>query len=337
MAVKREIENKNEGVDAKTLNEYISFIEKIVGKSSNVIVRDPKNIKIERFPTGSYLLDQDLKGGWVKGTIIELSGDNQSGKTTTSIHAVAEHQKKYPNEHTLWVDLEKVFDPAYFQALGIDVDPSRFTLIRPSAGEDVWQTVIEFAKMFQSGIVVIDSVALLLPKKEEEGLVGDAQMASAARMNSQGLRKLFPHMKLGGTTIFALNQIRTNIGGYGDPNVTTGGKGWEFYARTRIRTSTSKGEAGEYAIHKFKQVKSNYGKRDVVTETTITYGEGFDITKEILMASIQKDIVQKSGSWFAYGDTKLGQGMDNVVILLEDNPELFQEISEKVKNVNITE
>lgn len=312
------------------LNSYLDSLMKMVGKTSGVIVKDPKNIKIEKFPTGSYLLDKDLKGGWAKGTIVELSGDNQSGKTTTSIHAVAEHQVKYPDEHTLWIDLEKVFDPAYFQALGIDIDPSKFTLIRPSAGEDVWQSIIEFAKVFGNGIVIIDSVALMLPKKEEEGLVGDAQMAAAARMNSQGLRKLFPHMKLGGTTIFALNQIRTNIGGYGDPNVTTGGKGWEFYARTRIRTSTSKGEAGEYAVHKFKQIKSNYGRRDIVTETTIDYGIGFNKTKEILVAAVEKDIVKKGGSWFSYGETKLGQGMDNVVVLLEDNPELFQEILNKV-------
>lgn len=329
MAVK---ENKETNME-----DFKNSIEKFLGKNSGVIVKDPENIVIEKFPTGSYLLDQDLKGGWAKGTLIELSGDNQSGKTTTSIHAVAEHQMKYPDEPILWIDLEKVFDPAYFQTIGVNISKDKFTLLRPSVGEDVWQTMIEFTKTFQKGVIILDSAALLLPKKEDEGLVGDAQMASAARMNSQGLRKLFPHMKLGGTTIFALNQIRTNIGGYGDPNVTTGGKGWEFYARTRIRTSTSKGEAGEYAIHKFKQVKSNYGKRDVVTETTISYGEGFDITKEILMASIQKGIVDKSGSWFSYGETKLGQGMDNVVELLEDNPELFEEISNKVKEINITE
>lgn len=328
MAVKEEkkTENKVEG--------FKDNISKFLGK--DVIVKNPEEIVIEKFPTGSYLLDQDLKGGWAKGTLIELSGDNQSGKTTTSIHAVAEHQIKYPTEPVLWIDLEKVFDPEYFQKIGVDISPDKFVLIRPSVGEDTWQTMIEFVKTFQNGLIILDSAALLLPKKEDEGLVGDHQMASAARMNSQGLRKLFPHMKLGGTTIFSLNQIRTNIGGYGDPNVTTGGKGWEFYARTRIRTSTSKGEAGEYAIHKFKQIKSNYGKRDIITETTISYGQGFDITKEVLMACVQKDIVKRSGSWFAYGDVKLGQGMDNVVELLEDNPELFAELTEKVKTINIT-
>ena len=134
-------------------------------------------------------------------------------------------------------------------------------------------------------MVVLDSVALLLPKKEDEGMVGDAQMASAARMNSQGLRKLFPYMEMGGTTVMVISQIRKNIGGYGDPNVTTGGEAWAFYARTRIKTSKSKGESGEYSVNKFTQVKSNYGNLDYVTETSVEYGKGFNKEKELLKLS----------------------------------------------------
>ena len=332
MAVKENKEKKEANLEL-----FKKMVDSYFGKNSGVIIENPSDIKIERFSTGSYLLDMDLKGGWAKGTVIEVSGENQSGKTTSAIHAVAEHQLKYPNELVLWVDLEKVFDPDYFERIGVNISTDKFMLMRPSSGEDTWQSIIEFTKTFQNGIIVIDSAALLLPKREQEGMVGDQQMGSSGKLNSQGFRMLFPHMKLGGTTVFVLNQVRSSIGGYGDPNVTTGGRSFDFYARTRIRTSTSKGEAGEYAIHKFKQIKSNYGKKDVVTETTISYGEGFDITKEILMASIQKGIVDKSGSWFAYGETKLGQGMDNVVELLEDNPELFEEISNKVKEINITE
>ena len=314
--------------------EYLTLIGKLEGKDEDIYVKDPENILIEKFPTGSYLLDQDLKGGWAKGTIIELFGENQSGKTTTSIHAVAEHQKKYPDEITLWVDLEKVFDPVYFTSIGIDISPERFILVRPTEGEVAWELMINFVKKFQKGIIVLDSYSLLLPKKEDEGMVGDAQMGSAAKMNSQGLRKLFPYMKMGGVTVFVLNQLRSNIGGYGDPNVTTGGRGLPFYARTRVRTSSSKGEEGEYAIHKFKQVKSNYGKRDVVTETTIGYGEGFNKTKEILIAAVAKNIISKGGSWYSYGDSKLGQGADNVVDILNDNPELLEEIEIKVRNIS---
>ena len=313
------------------VKEFKELVRKTFGKNSGILIEDPENISIEKFPTGSLLLDNDLKGGWAKGTLIEIFGDTQSGKTTTTIHAVAEHQKKYPDEPILWVDLEKVYDPTYFKEIGIDISEDKFILLRPASGEDAWESIIMFVKNFEGGVVVLDSVALLLPKKEDEGSVGDAQMALAARMNSQGLRKLFPYMKPGGTTVFAINQMRKNIGGYGDPNVTTGGEAWAFYARTRIRTSVSKGEAGEYSIHKFKQIKSNYGNRDFVTETSIEYGKGFDVNKEILMAAVDRGIINRSGSWFSYGDVKLGQGADNVSSLLSDNPELYNEIVEKLK------
>ena len=314
------------------VKDFRELIKKTFGKNSGILIEDADNIKIEKFPSGSFLLDLDLKGGWAKGTLIEIFGENQSGKTTTAIHAVAEHQKKYPEEPILWVDLEKVYDSYYFKQIGIDISEDKFILLRPSSGEDTWESIISFVKTFDNGIIVLDSVALLLPKKEDEGSVGDAQMALAARMNSQGLRKLFPYMKPGGTTVFAINQTRKNIGGYGDPNVTTGGEAWDFYARTRVKTSVSKGEAGEYSVHKFKQVKSNYGKKDVITETTISYGKGFDTKKEILLACIANDIIQKNGSWFSYGDTRLGQGLDNVSNLIGDNPELYDELVNKLKS-----
>ena len=314
------------------VKDFRELIKKTFGKNSGILIEDADNIKIEKFPSGSFLLDLDLKGGWAKGTLIEIFGENQSGKTTTVIHAVAEHQKKYPEEPILWVDLEKVYDPYYFKQIGIDISEDKFILLRPSSGEDTWESIISFVKTFDNGVIVLDSVALLLPKKEDEGSVGDAQMALAARMNSQGLRKLFPYMKPGGTTVIAINQTRKNIGGYGDPNVTTGGEAWDFYARTRVKTSVSKGEAGEYSVHKFKQVKSNYGKKDVITETTISYGKGFDTKKEILLACIANDIIQKNGSWFSYGDTRLGQGLDNVSNLIGDNPELYDELVNKLKS-----
>ncbi len=315
----------------QTVEEFKKNIEKMFGKDSDAIINDVTSLERERFSSGSYLLDDDLRGGWVKGTIIELFGTPGSGKTTLCIHAVAEHQKKYPDEPILWMDLEKVFDAEYFTNIGIDISPDKFILSQPSNGEKAWEVMISFVKNIAKGVIILDSVACLLSAKEDEGQVGDAQMASAARMNSQGLRKLMPHMGFEGTTVFVINQLRKNIGGYGNPNVTTGGEAWSYYARTRVESSFSKGEAGEYAIHKFKQIKSNYGKKDAITETSILYGEGFDKMKELLVLAVETGIVEKGGSWYSYGDTKLGQGADNVVYLLNDNPDLVQEIESKIK------
>ena len=319
---------------SEKLNDYKELITKLFGKNNNIIIENPSEISIEKFSTGSYLLNNDLKGGIPKGTLIEIFGQSGSGKTTLCIHSVAEHQKKYPDEVILWVDLEKVFDPVYFTNIGIDLSPDKFILARPSAGEDVWELIINFTKNFKNGMVVLDSVALLLPKKEDEGMVGDAQMASAARMNSQGLRKLFPYMEMGGTTVMVISQIRKNIGGYGDPNVTTGGEAWSFYARTRIKTSKSKGESGEYSVNKFTQVKSNYGNLDYVTETSVEYGKGFNKEKELLKLCVDAGIVKKGGAWFTYKDDKY-QGEDNFVNLLKDNPELVDELIEKLRELKV--
>lgn len=327
--------NKESKTEENKLQNYLDTIYKHLGKNTDVIVKDPKNIVIERFKTGSYILNKDLKGGYAKGTLIEIYGPAGSGKTTACVSAVAEHQKAYPNEPVLWVDLEKVFDPAYFQKIGINIEPENFILVRPNTGEDAWEIMIGFAKAFQNGVIVLDSVALLLPAKEDEGMVGDAQMASAARMNSQGLRKLFPYMGFGKTTVFAINQVRKNIGGYGDPNVTTGGGAWEFYARTRIATSRGKGELEEYGKHKFKQVKSNYGNQDVISETYISYGKGIDSMMELLDLCVENNIVKKSGSWFSYEGNNIGQGFDNTVDMLHDNPDLVEELEGKLNLMGV--
>lgn len=329
MAVKEE-----KKVDDKMSN-FKDYIGSTFGKKEGLYIKDPANIVMEKFSTGSLAFDADMKSGWAKGTLIEIYGPSGSGKTTLAIHAVAEHQKAYPTEPILWVDLEKVFDPVYFQKLGIDISSDKFILVRPSTGEDAWELMINFTRTFSNGAIVLDSVALLLPIKEDEGQVGDAQMASGARMNSQGLRKLFPSMGLGGTTVFAINQVRKNIGGYGDPTVTTGGGAWEFYARTRIKTAKTKGAEGEYSNNRFKQIKSNYGNQDRETETSIEYGIGINKVKELLVLCVDNDIIKRGGSWFSYGETKLGQGADNVVDILRDNLELQEELIIKLKDMKI--
>lgn len=329
----------NKETEVKTENKFDIFKSKIIevlGKK-NGIVDDPSNIVIEKFPTGSYLLDRDLKGGWAKGTMIELYGENGSGKTTLCIHAVAEHMRKYPNEPILWIDLEKVFDPTYFSTVGIDVNSSNFILTRPSAGEDVWETIITFVKEFGKGVIVLDSVTLLLPKKEDESLMDETTtLASAARLNSKGLRKLFPYMEMGGVTIFCINQLRSNIGVmYGETTTTTGGKGWSYYSRARIKASKSKGEAGEYSTNKFTQIKSNYGKLDCVTETSIVYGQGFDKDKELIILATEEGIITKKGAFYSYEGVTIGQGLDRTLETLDDNPELKEEILVKLKDKGI--
>lgn len=335
MAKKQNKENETETVKSTEMDSFLSVIQAAFGKKSDIFVKDPSNIDLERFSTGSYLLDRDLKGGWVKGTMIEIYGNESSGKTTLAIHSAAEHQKAYPNEKVLWIDLEKVFDPVYFKTIGLNIEPENFLLARPNTGEEAWQIMIEFTKAFQNGLIVLDSVALLLPEKEEEMLMTENSFAQAARMNSLGLRKLFPHVKMGGTTIIALNQVREDIGAYGDSDKSTGGNGWKFYARTRLKTSKSKGEAGEYAVHKYRQIKSNYGTPDAITETTINYGEGFNKVREFIKVCLAEGLIQRAGSWFSYGDVKLGQGENAVVEILQDNPELFDELFKKLKDLKV--
>lgn len=249
--------------------------------------------------------------------------------TTSCLHGATEFQKTYPKELILWVDLEDVYDPEYNEAIGLKIN-GNFILVKPETGEQAWDIIIEFCRNVKGGLVVLDSVALLLPEKEDEGSVGDANMALAARMNSKGLRKIMPHLSKNKTTFFVINQLRSQIGGYGDPNVTTGGKAWAYYARTRIKCTPLKGEEGISSKHKFKLIKANYGIKDSVVETSIVYGHGIDKEMELIELAVEAEIIKKSGSWFSYGDTKLGQGIQAVKEIMMDNPELFEEIKNQL-------
>lgn len=311
------------------LETFRENLVKMFGKNSDIVVENLEDRVIEKFPTGSLKLTKDLKGGYPKGKIVEFSGENQSGKTTACIEGAAEFQKKYPAEPILWVDLEDVYDPEYNSTIGLDVT-ANFILVKPETGEQAWDIIIDFCRSVTGGLVVLDSVSLLLPESEDEGSVGDANMALAARMNSKGLRKVMPHLSKQKTTFFVINQIRTTIGGYGDPNITTGGKAWAFYARTRIKCAGLKGEPGISSMHRFTLVKANYGIKDSTPHVSIVYGQGFDQIGEVLDLAVEFDIIQKAGSWFSYGDTKLGQGANTVREILTDNPELYEEIKTKI-------
>ena len=323
-----------EGIKEDLRKEFQEKMKKLLGE--DVFLDVTTAGEIEKFSSGSPNLDRELKGGFPKGKIVEASGGEGTGKTTSAIEATAQFQKKYPDELVLWVDLEKVYDNDYTSALGVNTDPSMFKLVRPSNGEDAWTLMIEFAKNHQGGLMVLDSVTLLLPIKEDEGDMGDAQMAAAARMNSQGFRKLMPHLSKNNTTFFAINQLRTNIGGYGASLVTTGGKGWGYYSRTRLvfsrRKPANAKEVGLLDETIIKLAKANYGNRDAEVKTRILYGEGFDAFGDIVDTAVDLDVITKAGSWFSYGDTKIGQGRQSVMDLLHDNLDLFEEIKEKIYN-----
>lgn len=322
--------------NAKLVASFLGNMDKKFGKENNVLVKDLSNINIEKFPTGSLDLDIKTEGGYPRGKLIEVFGENQSGKTTLAVHAVKEHQKKYEGDPILWVDLEDVYDNEYMSSIGVDIT-NNFILAKPLTGEDAWNLMIEFTKQFQDGgLIVLDSVALLLPSKESEGEVGDAQMGAAARMNSQGLRKIFPHLGKNKITFLAINQTRSKIGVmFGDPITTTGGKGWEFYARTRIKMSKSKGEAEVFSVHKMKLIKATYGRTDSTAIGNIVYGIGIDKLYDIINIGTELGVITKSGSWFSYGETKLGQGASSVRDILEDNIELTEELECKIKDILI--
>lgn len=311
--------------------DFKSNLEKMFGKRSGIFVDNPKEIVIERFSTGSLKLDVALKGGFPKGKMTEVFGKWKSGKTSICIESVKQHMDKYPKEPVLWLDLEDVFDPVYFENIGVDVESDKFYLLTPKTGEQSYNAILEFLKTFKGGLIVIDSVPTLLPEKEDEAEVGDAQMALAARLNSQGVRKILPHMKKSGATIIFINQMRDNIGSMRGGAVTTGGKTIPYYCRTRIQMTGGNGQKGITTKTYIKIDKSNYGNEGYEFDTEIRYGEGFDYFGEVVDYGVELGIVKKSGSWFSYGETKIGQGKEAVVELLKDNPELVKEIDTKVR------
>lgn len=326
---------KTKEEDKETISKYRQRMVKHFGKYSGVVIEKPEDLVIEKFSTGSMLLDDKLAGGYPKGMIIEVFGDNASGKTTTAIHAAKEHQAKYPDEPILWIDLERVFDPVYNETIGLKCsEEDNFILLRPSKGEDVYEAAKTFCKMHLGGLVVIDSVSLILPTKEDEGDVGDAQMASQARLNSQGLRMLFPHASDSKTTVMFLNQVRSKIGSYGDPDISGGGRALGFYARVRLKTTRSKGEEGISMGMSYKIIKGTFGSKGcegTLVKTSIQFGEGLDRIGEIIDVALEHGIIEKAGSWFSYGKDRLAQGKQNVRQLLSENKGLLDEIWAKVE------
>lgn len=289
---------------------------------------------IEVIPSGSLGLDLALGvGGYPKGRIIEIYGPESSGKTTLTLHAIAEAQKA--GGIAAFIDAEHAFDSIYAKKLGINLD--ELFVSQPDNGEQALEIADNLIRSGAIDIVVIDSVAALTPKAEIEGEMGDSKMGLHARLMSQALRKLTATISKTKCTVIFINQLREKIGVmFGSPETTTGGNALKFYASVRIdiRKSGSPIKQGEEAIGsrvKVKIVKNKVAPPFKQAEFDIMYGEGVSKIGEILDQGVEFNILKKSGSWFSYGDTKLGQGRDAVKEVLKDNPELCEELENKIK------
>ena len=319
----------------KALSLVLEKLDKTYGKGTVMTLGEAAvDDSIEVIPSGSLGLDIALGvGGYPKGRIIEIFGPESSGKTTLTLHAIAEAQKQ--GGIAAFIDAEHAFDRHYAAKLGINLE--ELIISQPDNGEQALEIADNLIRSGAIDIVVIDSVAALTPKSEIEGEMGDSKMGLHARLMSQALRKLTGTISRTKCTVIFINQLREKIGVmFGNPETTTGGNALKFYASVRIdiRKSSTPIKQGDEAIGshvKVKIVKNKVAPPFRQAEFDIMYGEGVSKTGEILDAAVDLGIVKKSGSWFSYGETKLGQGRDVVKSLLSDNPELAEELEEKVK------
>ncbi len=317
----------------KALQLTLDKLDKAYGKGTVMKMGDKAVEEVETIPSGSLGLDLALGvNGYPKGRIIEIYGPESSGKTTLTLHAIAEAQKA--GGIAAFIDAEHAFDRNYAEKLDVDVE--NLIISQPDNGEQALEIAENLIRSGAIDIVVIDSVAALTPKSEIEGEMGDSKMGLHARLMSQALRKLTGTISKTNCTVFFINQLREKIGVmFGNPETTTGGNALKFYASVRldIRRS-SQIKDGENVIGnrtKVKVVKNKVAPPFKTAEFDIMYGEGVSKTGEILDLAVEFEIIKKAGSWFSYGDTKLGQGRDAVKVMIKDNPELADELEQSIK------
>ena len=327
--------SQDKSAKLKSLQLTLEKLDKTYGKGAVMKLGDEVVEKVEAISSGSIGLDIALGiGGYPRGRVIEIYGPESSGKTTLTLHAIAECQKS--GGIAAFIDAEPAFDRFYAEKLGVDI--SELIISQPDHGEQALEIADNLIRSGAIDIIVIDSVAALTPKSEIEGEMGDSKMGLHARLMSQALRKLTGSISKTNCTVFFINQLREKIGVmFGNPETTTGGNALKFYASVRldIRRSTQiKSTESEVLGNRtrVKVVKNKVAPPFKMAEFDILYGTGISKIGEIIDICVDNEVIKKSGSWFSYGETKLGQGKEAVKKLLEDNPELLEELEQKIVN-----
>ncbi len=316
---------------AKALGIALEAIEKQFGKGSIMKLGDAHNTQVECVPSGSLSLDIALGGGIPKGRIIEVYGPESSGKTTLTLHAIAEVQRR--GGTAAFIDAEHALDPSYAKRIGVDVE--NLLLSQPDNGEQALEIVETLVRSNAVDLIVVDSVAALVPRAEIEGDMGDSHMGLQARLMSQALRKLTGVISRSKTTVIFINQIRMKIGVmFGNPETTTGGNALKFYASVRMDIrrigQIKQGDAVIGNRTRVKVVKNKIAPPFREAEFDIMYNQGISLAGDVVDLAAARDIIEKSGAWYAYNDAKIGQGREAAKQYLQDNPEILKEIAAKV-------
>ena len=330
MAEAKTKENKEEAKKVQALDDAIKQIEKKYGKGSVMKLGDRAAVSVDVIPTGSLTLDLALGiGGYPKGRIIEIYGPESSGKTTLTLHAIAECQKQ--GGRAAFIDAEHAIDPVYAQNLGVNID--ELILSQPDSGEQGLEIAETLVRSGAIDLVVVDSVAALVPQVELDGEMGDSQMGLQARLMSKALRKIAAELNKSECTIIFINQLREKIG---NPEVTPGGRALKFYSsvRVEIRRSEAIKLGTEIVGNKvnIKVVKNKVAPPFKTTQVDIIYGKGISRDGEVLDLAVEKDIVEKSGAWYAYKGEKIGQGRENAKTFLSTHSEIMEEITQAIKD-----
>ena len=315
------------------LDNALKKIEKNFGKGSIMRMGDKADTRISTVPTGSLSLDEALGvGGFPRGRIVEIYGPESSGKTTVALHAVAEVQKR--GGTAAYIDAENALDPAYAQALGVNID--ELLLSQPDTGEQGLEICDALVSSGAIDIVVVDSVAALVPRAEIEGEMGDTHVGLQARLMSQALRKLSGTINKTKTIALFINQIREKVGVmFGNPETTPGGRALKFYSTVRLEVRRAEQiKDGSDIIGnrvRIKVVKNKVAPPFKTAEVDIMYGEGISKTGELIDMAVEKEIVKKSGSWFSYGEERIGQGRENAKKYMKEHPDIMEEVTKKVR------
>ncbi len=317
---------------AKALELVLQKIEKDHGKGAIVRLGDAKGMVVETVPSGALTLDLAMGGGFPKGRVVEIYGPESSGKTTVALHAIAEVQKR--GGLAAFVDAEHALDPTYAARLGVDID--NLLVSQPDSGEMALEIVDNLVRSMAIDIVVVDSVAALVPKSEIEGEMGDAPMGAQARLMSQALRKITANVGRSNCIVVFLNQLRQKIGiSYGSPETTTGGTALKFYASLRLdirRIQTLKKGSDEYGIRaKVKVAKNKVAPPFRIAEFDIIFGKGISSAGCILDLAEEMNVITRKGAWYSYQGENLAQGRDNTLLYMESNPAFAQEVEAQVR------